>query len=252
MKKFKELDFEVKIAGIFGVVAILAICMEIALGDFSAESIVAGTKDFAGTVVAVLVFIIAVKGIKSNNNRSFAEYYDEKMELLVKKYSPLLRKAKIEEKENMTEKEMQKANKLASVECYDLNTNVGALYGDRQGRIARFCEISKEDCKSIRFSLNYSIFGYSEKTETNQLNMQIIGQKIRCFILNFINTHYENNEVDSVEFDEKNLDIYVNFKRILKCEEDAEMLVEIIDSVLMNYLILSSKEIKIIDEHQNS
>jgi hypothetical protein len=91
------------------------------------------------------------------------------------------------------------------------------------------------------------MFGYSEKTETNQLNMQVIGQKIRCFVLNYINTHYKNNDVESVEFDTKNLDIYINFNRILKSEKDAEMLVEIIDCVLINCLILSGREIKIIN-----
>ena len=42
MKKFKELESEVKFAGIFGVIAIVSICFEVALGGFSVESITAG------------------------------------------------------------------------------------------------------------------------------------------------------------------------------------------------------------------
>lgn len=249
MKKFNELDAEVKFAGIFGVIAIVAIFIEMVLGGFSAEAITSGIKDLAGTIVAVLVFIIAVKGMRTDTNRTFVEYYEEKMELLVKKYSPLLKKTEMAKKENLTANDINKAKKLETKECYDLNTNAGALYGDNNGRIARFCEISKENCKDIKFSLNYTMFGYTEKNEKNQLIMQIIGQKIRGFLLNFINTHYPDGDVHSVEFDSTNLDINVNFKRILKSEKDAKMLVEIIDCVLMNCLILSGREIKISNEH---
>lgn len=245
MKKIKELDFEVKFAGIFGAIAIIAICIEIILGNFSIDSIIAGIKDLAGTIVAVLVFIIAIKSIKPESNKNFIDYYENKMMMLVKKYNPLLQKSEVSEKEDLSIQEARKAKKLTTIDRYDLNTNAGALFGDNHGKMARFCEIAKESCNYITFSLNYSMFGYSEKTEINQLNMQVIGQKIRCFVINYINTHFENNDVDSVEFDVKNLDIKVNFKKILNNEEDAEMLVEIIDCVLINCLILSGREIKI-------
>lgn len=249
MKRLKELDFEIKITGIFGIIAIIAIFVEMTLSGFSIESITSAAKDLAGTIVAVLVFIIAVKGIKTEEHKSFVEYYEDKMDLLVKKYNPLLKKTSVDKKDTLTVQEIQKTNKLKTTECYDLNTNVGALYGDNHGKMARFCEISKQNCNKIKFSLNYSMFGYNEKTETNNLNMQIIGQKIRCFVVNYINTHFENNDVESVEFDSKNLNINIEFKKCLESEKDAEMLVEIIDSVLINCLILSGREIKIVNEN---
>ena len=245
MKNFKELSFEEKLAGIFGVIAIIAICIEMAISGFSIESVIAGIKDFAGTVVAVLVFVIAIRGMSDNTNKNFIEHYEEEMNLLVKKYNPLLQKTE----EGNTSQESQKTNKFATTECYDLDTNAGALYGDNHGRIARFCEIPKKNCKSIRFSLNYSMFGYNAKTEINQLNMQIIGQKIRGFLLNFLDTNCQALDVHSVDFDSKELDINVNFNRVLKSEQDAEMLIQIIDCVLINCLILSGREIKISNEH---
>ena len=79
MKKiFKELELEVKLAGIFGIIAIIAILVEIILGGFTTESIVAGIKDLSGTIVAVLVFIIAAKSFRKDQPKNFQNIIQEK------------------------------------------------------------------------------------------------------------------------------------------------------------------------------
>lgn len=236
MKKiFKELELEVKLAGIFGIIAIIAILVEIILGGFTTESIVAGIKDLSGTIVAVLVFIIAAKSFRKDQPKNFSEYYSREMELLIKKYSPILIKAETSEN-----------GKLSVKDCYNLNTNAGALYGDTHGRIGRFCEVSKDSCNEILFSLNYTTFGFKEKSELNQTKMELIGQKIISFLKKYEVIYAD---LESINLDTKNLNIVIKFKKTLSTEEDAKMLVEIIDSVLMNYLILSGRELKMSNEN---
>lgn len=232
---FKNLELEVKLAGVFGIIAIIAILLEMILNSFSIDAIVAGVKDCAGTIVAVLVFIIAAKSFKKDEPKNFLEYYSREMEFVAKKYSPLLIRV-----------ESAESGKLSLKDCYNLNTNAGALYGDTHGRIGRFCEVSKDMCNEILFSLNYTTFGFKEKNELNQMKMELLGQKIISFLKKY-ETMYE--EIDSINFDTKNLNIIVKFKKTLLTEQDAKMLVEIIDSVLMNYLILSGRELNISNEN---
>ena len=64
MREFlKRLDKEVLWGGIFGLIAIVAILAEMFLNGISAESIVAAVKDIAGTIIAVMVFMVAARHI---------------------------------------------------------------------------------------------------------------------------------------------------------------------------------------------
>ena len=58
---FKRIDKEVLFGGIFGIVAIIAAVGEMIANGISIAGMLGATKDIAGTVVAVMVFIIAVK-----------------------------------------------------------------------------------------------------------------------------------------------------------------------------------------------
>ena len=58
---FNSANPEVILGGLFGLVAIFAIFAEMAIAGFDTMSIASGIKDMAGTMVAVMIFIIAIK-----------------------------------------------------------------------------------------------------------------------------------------------------------------------------------------------
>ncbi len=58
---FKKIDKEILFGGIFGIIAIVAAVGEMIANGVSDSTILGATKDIAGTLVGVMVFIIAIK-----------------------------------------------------------------------------------------------------------------------------------------------------------------------------------------------
>ena len=58
---FKKIDKEIVFGGIFGIIAVVAATGEMIISGISVATILSATKDIAGTLVAVMVFIIAIK-----------------------------------------------------------------------------------------------------------------------------------------------------------------------------------------------
>jgi hypothetical protein len=65
----KRIDFETKLGGIFGIIALIAIIYEASLGGFTPEVTAAAVKDIAGTLVAVLVLVVAVRKIRPGKSK---------------------------------------------------------------------------------------------------------------------------------------------------------------------------------------
>lgn len=65
----KKIDLETKLGGIFGMVALIAIIYEAYLGGFSPEATAGAVKDIAGTIVAILVLVVAVRKLDLENPR---------------------------------------------------------------------------------------------------------------------------------------------------------------------------------------
>ncbi len=86
----KKIDVETGLGGVFGLVAVLAALSEMALGDFSMPVIVSGVKDIAGTMVVVMVFLIAVRGLTLNSPKNLTQELDAQMHAFEKKNKPLI------------------------------------------------------------------------------------------------------------------------------------------------------------------
>jgi hypothetical protein len=69
---WKRIDLETKLGGLFGLIAITAIVIEMALNSFSSEVLITGIRDMAGTMVGVMVFIIAIKSITRNSLKNLS------------------------------------------------------------------------------------------------------------------------------------------------------------------------------------
>ncbi len=68
------------LAGIFAVMAVVAIICEMALGGFTKESIVGGIKDISGILVDVLVLIIAASVFVKRKTRNIAAMLENSIE----------------------------------------------------------------------------------------------------------------------------------------------------------------------------
>lgn len=96
-----KVDFETKLGGFFGIVACLAIFVEMILAGFTADSIVGGVKDISGTMVAILVLVVAVRKIRPGYKKeTFGSVLAEELEDFEKRSQPLVHKAKDYDREN--------------------------------------------------------------------------------------------------------------------------------------------------------
>lgn len=91
----KRIDFETKLGGIFGMVALIAIIYEASLGGFSPEATAGAVKDIAGTLVAILVLVVAVRKIRPRKSKeTFHSVLHEELEDLERRAQPLIHRAK--------------------------------------------------------------------------------------------------------------------------------------------------------------
>lgn len=95
MKKFfqsikDEDSFEKIIGGAFGVIAIVAIIVEMFLSNFTLDAIAGGTKDIASTLIAVVMLIVAIKALRPNNEKELiCQYNKSKKEIEIEFKKPL-------------------------------------------------------------------------------------------------------------------------------------------------------------------
>lgn len=95
MKKLMEqLGAETFLGGLFGIIAILAVFVEMALAGFDAASVAGGVKDIAGTVVTVIMLAVAIRALKpkKKSDGGFEAAFEAEMEKVAAKYEPLIQK----------------------------------------------------------------------------------------------------------------------------------------------------------------
>ena len=89
---FKKIDKEILFGGIFGIIAIVAAVGEMIANGVSAATVLGAVKDIAGTLVAVMVSIIAVRHLFVKKATDFDDVFNAEMEKIVTKYSPIISK----------------------------------------------------------------------------------------------------------------------------------------------------------------
>ena len=107
LKKFIEkIGVETSFAGLFGIIAIVAVVFEMVIANFDAASIAGGVKDIAGTIIAVVMLMIAIKALRPKKKTvdGFEAAFNKEMEQIVSKYSPLIEKdANVQGRYNIAE-----------------------------------------------------------------------------------------------------------------------------------------------------
>ena len=95
MKKLlKQIDKEKLFAGIFGLIALVAIFFEMQIANFASDSIAGAMKDIAGTALDIVMLIVAIDVLRPKKKKigGFEETFNQEMDKIVSKYSPLITK----------------------------------------------------------------------------------------------------------------------------------------------------------------
>lgn len=222
MKKIMEkLDINLKLGGIFGIVAIIAIVLEVLMGALNGPSLAGGIKDIAGTMVNVMVFFIAAKALLKKVPNNFKEVFTEQMTELENKYNPLLRLAT----DNGIE---QRKAKLEKVYRYELSTSINALFDGDAKNYAAFFEFDIEQPKKISFNINKTTF-MGRSTES----FDPLKEKITLQIENGLLRRFEQAKKG---FKKTASGFDIEFTESLKTKEDALMLASLVDIVVLLYI----------------
>ncbi len=87
---FKKIENEVKFGALFGIITIIAIIGEMVSNGISSSTIWGAIKDIAGTVVAILLFLFAIKNLFDNSEKNLIKQLYKELKLFEVRYSPLV------------------------------------------------------------------------------------------------------------------------------------------------------------------
>lgn len=198
------------IGGIFGAIAIVAILIEMKLGNYETEAIVAGIKDISGTLITVVMLVVAINALKPKKAKlkGFTEVFASEMEELIKKYTPMITFFGIESTQKISDAYRYNiANKL---DCVATNTPGG------NNKLFRI----KEGMKTVEFSVSATIFG-----DKHQEIAAKIAPKIKICHQEMVDDYKLTNEGFALELNAP-----------LSGGEEAVEMAKIIDHILMLYL----------------
>lgn len=205
---FKKIDKEILFGGILGIIAIVAAAGEMIANGISTATILGAIKDIAGTLVAVMVFIIAVRHLFVKKATDFDGVFEAEMKKIIAKYAPII-------------------SKDSSVEGrYNIASNLDSILGKEAGAYHTMFDTNSRT--SISFNISKTVFMGKSKDSFDDLQQRIatqIGSKLKDSF----------DIVDKYEVTGKGFKL--TFKEELKSNEDAVQLAEIVDSAILLYFV---------------
>ena len=209
----KKIDTEVLLGGIFGIIAIGAAIGEMIVNGISPATILGATKDIAGTVVAVMVFVIAVKHLFVKKPTDFDGVFEEEMNKVLDKYSPILVKDE------------------SVVGRYNIASNLDSILGNETGAYHTVFEANSRT--EITFNISKTVFMGKSK-ESFDDKQKAISARISAKLKESFKI------IDKAEYTPKG--VKVTFKNTLQTNDDAVTLAEIIDSTILLYFVEYKKQ----------
>lgn len=216
MKKidFSEYDnFEKIGGGILGAVAIISAILEMIFNGISASSVVAAIKDVSGTLIVVMVLLVALKKLFPKKQQGFSNVFKQEMESIIEKYNPIIKEVESDKIE------------------YHIADNLSCLYGEKEGVYHRLFAFSEGD-NSITFKTSKTVFfGRTSDDHENDL------KEIALDIAKSVAYTYECIE----KFTGNKDSFTLVFKEPLSTDEAARALSEVIDKILLLYVARCKK-----------
>lgn len=216
MKKLVErIGIETAFAGLFGLIAIVAVFFEMAIAGFDSASIAGGVKDIAGTIIAVVMLIIAIRVLapKKKIVGGFEETFNKEMDKVISRYSPLIQKD-------------------GSVKGrYNIADDMSVLYQNIDCKYHRMFDFDYKG--ELSFIVSKTLFMGKTKNDFTELQTIIINS-----ITSKITGEYDilNEKYKPVQDGFK-----LTFKQELLTPKDAVKVVEVIDKVILLYIVECKK-----------
>ena len=198
------------LAGIFAVIAFVAIVCEIVLGGFTTESIAGGIKDMSGILVDVLVLLVAAS-VFIRKPVNFKAKFITAMDGIKEKYSPLL----VEDKKE-------------GIIRYNIASNSDALFSQAGKSYKRVFELEEDKPDEIRFYINKSFFDQKGGSDFNaSLIANEIATRLAGVYKEYTITPNQNKD---------NYELHIKFNRQLENDEDISTLISLIDYTLLLFI----------------
>lgn len=198
------------LAGIFAVIAFVAIVCEIVLGGFTTESIAGGIKDMSGILVDVLVLLVAAS-VLIRKPVNFKAKFITAMDEIKEKYSPLL----VEDKKE-------------GIIRYNIASNSDALFSQEGKSYKRVFELAEDKPDEIRFYINKSFFDQKGGSDFNaSLIANEIATRLAGVYKEYTITPNQNKD---------NYELHIKFNRQLENDEDISTLISLIDYTLLLFI----------------
>lgn len=200
------------IGGIFALIAIGASITEMALGGFSVEAIVGAIKDISGTIIAVLVFIIAIKAFLPKKAKNFKVAFEQEMERELKKYAPLIQKDE------------------QVVGRYNIASRIDAIYDNNMGKYHTLFDFDFKN--KLTFSVSKTLFMGRSTEDFSEMQGRIVSD-----IAGKITKNYEI----VADWKKTTSGFELILSRDAETVEDVESVVDVIDAILLLYVAESKK-----------
>ncbi len=159
---FKKMDSETLFGGIFGVVALVAILVEMIIGGFDNASVAGGIKDISGTVVTIIMLFVAIKALRPEKKKdeNFDEIFENKMKEIIKKYEPVISFYAVEEIKGKNMKRYNIANKLDAISTNEPGAN------------NKFFRISAGETE-VEFSVSETVFPGRREAAASRISSKL-------------------------------------------------------------------------------
>jgi hypothetical protein len=231
--KNKALGTETMLGGIFGIIAITAALLEMQTDAFSTASIFGGIKDIAGTMVAVMVFLIAIRSLLPKKEKLT---FEEKL------------KAALSDWEKSNSSLVVKSNDDDKTHKYgfSMRTDINDFYRasaitKNVGWFVRLPPIAKENYQTQRFDIVFHLNKgtFFEGISKSDAELKQAYSKLGDMFSGFINTKYGNFAKASSKHDE----IIINIKPITN-DGDIKTLVNLLNSMFQAYLAAANIKVE--------
>lgn len=215
---FEKLDKEKVFAGIFGLIAIVAIFCEMKLGSFDTPSVAGGIKDIAGTALDVIMLFLALSLFKPRKKipENFEGYFSVRMKEIEEKYNPLI---------SIDETKKGRCN---------IADNMTVLYQDIECAYDRLFDFDFKKGE-ISFFVHKKLFMGRSKEDFTERQKSII-KDIASKIKN------DFSEIVEKEHSLINQGFTLKFKEDLLTKDDALKVSQLIDKVILLYIVEYNKK----------
>ena len=206
---FGEYDTLEKIGGgILGIVAIGATIAEMILGGIDAASIAGAIKDIAGTLIVVMVLLVALKQLVPKKTQDFKGVFDEEMDKILLKYNPLI------------EKDESKEGR------YNIASRIDAICDNNTGKFHTLFDFDYKN--ELTFVVSKTLFMGRTEKDFSEMQKNIVGA-----ITAKITRDYD---IVDKRWKSTPTGFKLNFVHELNSREEAIQAAEIVDTIILLYI----------------